>query len=310
MRRRERERCGNKRVTAGTVGAALRAGDLDFVRDWICRGTQPDWSWICETMRGGHFEVAEFVMQSGVSRNIFTMAAMAEAAHLKRRLRRFAQDARRTANMEPGCVAVTPLHVACAAYPARVRPNGTKSQLNVAEQLLAHGADVNARARYRDLEDATPLTCACWSSGNVVLVDTLLNHGAIASERDLFAALGHYQRHASPAFDIAESLLAAGIAVDGRVSGEFTLLQTFAHQAAHRTVAWLIKRGADVNRRGPGGRTAAHFAAERNTGPRTLELLIAHGADLTCRDDDGNRPIDVARRNGKLGLVELLKRSR
>jgi ankyrin repeat protein len=85
-------------------------------------------------------------------------------------------------------------------------------------------------------------------------------------------------------------------------------LHAFAHQASHRTVAWLIAHGARVNARGPGGRTAAHFAAERNTGPKTLALLVEHGADLSARDEDGLTPLEVARRNGKQRLVEWIAR--
>lgn len=307
-RRRDRDRGGAKRESRGSLGAALLAGAVAAVRGWIDQGTLPDWSWICETMRGGHVGVAEFLLKNGVSRNIFTMSAMAEATAVKRRLQRVPQDAQRTASFEPGCEGVTPLHVGCAANWSGTGADGMQSQLRVVELLLKHAADMNAQARYRNLCDATPLFCACWSSGSVVLVDDLLDRGAVASERDLYAALGHFQRHATPAFDIAQSLLSAGVPVEGGLPGERTPLQAFAHQAAHQTVAWLLERGASVNRRGPGGRAAAHFAAERNTGPQTLELLIEHGADLTSRDDDGNRPVDVARLNGKTRLVEMLRR--
>ena len=76
----------------------------------------------------------------------------------------------------------------------------------------------------------------------------------------------------------------------------------------HQTVAWLIAHGADVNARGPGGRTAAHLAAERNTGAKTLALLVENGADLAARDEDGHTPLEIARLNGKVRLVEWIKR--
>jgi WD40 repeat protein len=46
----------------------------------------------------------------------------------------------------------------------------------------------------------------------------------------------------------------------------------------------LIAHGADVNARSSGGRTAVHYAAERNTGPKTLALLVrlaSAGGDQT-----------------------------
>ena len=121
------------------------------------------------------------------------------------------------------------------------------------------------------------------------------------------AALGHFQRHGKEAYDIAEYFLASGQPVDGGVPGGRTPLQAFASQGTHRTVAWLIAHGADVNRRGPGGRTAVHFAAQRNTGPKTLALLVDNGADLAARDEDGHTPLDIAKLNGKSRLVEWIK---
>jgi ankyrin repeat protein len=183
-----------------------------------------------------------------------------------------------------------------------------KAQVQVAEILKDYGADVHAAARYRGIDDATPLFSACWSSGNLELVRWLLEQGARAGDRDLAAALGHFQRHGKEAYEIAEALLAWGLPVDGSVPGERTLLQAFAHQGVHRTVAWLIAHGADVNARGPGGRTAAHFAAERNTGPKTLAVLVEHGADLSVRDKDGRTPLDIATQHEKVRLVEWIRR--
>ena len=71
---------------------------------------------------------------------------------------------------------------------------------------------------------------------------------------------------------------------------------------------WLIAHGANVNARGPGGWTAAHFAAQRNTGPKTLQLLVDNRADLNARDDDGLTPLDIAKENGKSRLVEWILR--
>ena len=121
------------------------------------------------------------------------------------------------------------------------------------------------------------------------------------------AALGHFQRHGKEAYDIAEFLLRSGQSVDGGVPGERTPLQAFAFQGTHRTVAWLITHGADVNARGPGSRTAVHFAAQRNIGPKTLALLVDNGADLAALDDDGQMPLDIAKRHGKTRLVEWIK---
>ena len=305
-RRRERERAGPRRATS-TLAAALRAGDLPAVRRWIRAGAEPHWGWVCEAMREGHRTLAEELLAAGVERTVFTMAAMADVAGLAQRLRRAPADARVTADVEPGSTSVTPLHAACASDWRTHGPDRVAAQVRVAELLADHGADPNARACYRNLPDATPLFCACWTSGNLALVRRLLDRGATATDRDLLAALGHFQRHGRGAFDIADELLARGLLVDGSVRGDWTPLQAAAHQGNRAVVSWLLARGADVNARGPGRRTAAHFAAERNTGPATLALLVEHGADLSARDADGLTPPDVARRNGKVRLVEWME---
>src|SRR4029077_10698806 len=180
-------------------------------------------------------------------------------------------------------------------------------QVKVAETLRQYGANLNAPAHYRGISDATPLFCACWSSGNLTLFRWLLDHGSSLSGGELNAALGHFQRHGREAYDIAEALLALGVPVDG-VPGGWTPLQMFAFQGTHRTVAWLIAHGADVNAHGPGDRTAVHFAAQRNTGPKTLALLVDRGADLMARDADGHTPLEIAKLNGKIRLVEWITR--
>jgi ankyrin repeat protein len=270
--------------------------------------TKPRWDWVCETMRGGHLLLAEALLKSGAERNVFTMAAIADAAGLTRSLRRRPEDAQRVTNMQPNCIAVTPLHVGCGSNWKSHGPGRMKRQVQVAELLTGHGAQVNATARYRGHDDATPLFSACWTSGNLELVRWLLDHGARATDRDLLAALGHFQRHGKGADDIAEALLSWGLRIDGSVPGDRTPMQGFAHMGIHETVAWLIAHGADVNAPGPGGRTAAHLAAERNTGPKTLALLVESGADLAARDEDGNTPLDIAKLNGKVRLAEWIKR--
>lgn len=309
-RRRQRARAGSGRPVAHAgstvLATVLRQGDIPMVQNLMRGGLTPHWGWICETMREGHLDLADALLDLGVERNVFTMAAMGDVKRLTRRLARVPADARLCASMEPASDRVTTLHVGCASD---WKPHGNERmtvQVRVAEVLTDHGADLHATARYRGIDQVAPLFCACWSSENAALVRWLLQRGARADVSHLAAALGHLQRHGRAAYDIAEALLDWGVPVDGRVGDARTPLQAFAHQANHRTVAWLIAHGADVNARADGGRTAAHFAAERNVGPKTLALLVDSGADLSARDDDGRTPLEIAKLNGKPRLVEWI----
>lgn len=309
-RRRQRDALRKeRREPAQDLAAALRRGDIKGVRSLVGMGAEPSWSWVCEAMRDGRLALAAMLLDAGVERNIFTMAAIGDLARLTRRLGRVPSDARLAVGMEPACHDVTPLHVACASDRRSHGQDRMRRQIEVGEALREHGADLNASARYRGLDNVTPLFCACWSSGNLALVRWLLDHGALLAGGELMAALGHFQRHGKAAYDIAETLLGSGLPVDGGVRGGRTPLQAFAHQAAHKTVSWLIAHGADVNARGPGGRTAAHFAAERNTAATTLAVLVESGADLATCDDDGHTPLDIAKLNGKSRLVDWMRAS-
>jgi hypothetical protein len=279
-----------------------------MMRDLLKADMTPQWDWICETMREGHLTLADMLLESGVERNIFTMAATGDLKGVTSRLQRVPADARLTACMEPASTGVTPLHVACASDWKSHGQARITVQVKVAVDLTKHGADMNALAKYRGIDDATPLFCACWSSESLVLVRWLLDHGAAPTEACLPAALGHLQRHGRGAYDIADALVAAGLAVDSEACVGRTLLQAFAHQGDHRTVAWLIARGADVNARSSSGRTVIHYAAERNTGPKTLALLVEAGADLMARDPDGRTALEIAKLNDKPRLIEWIAR--
>jgi hypothetical protein len=285
------------------VAAALREGDIKKVRGLLRAGIKPHWGWVCETMRGGHFALAEMLLESGVEQNVFTMAAMGNTEGLERRLSRVRADARLSGSMEPASDGVTPLHVGCASDWKSHGSEAMTTQLRIAEILRHYGGKVNVPAFYRGIAHATPRFCACWTSRNLALVRWLLDKGAALNGGELMAALGHFQRHGKEAYDIAECLLALGQPVEGPVQGGRTPLQAFAFQGTHRTVDWLIAHGANVNARGPNGWTAVHFAAQRNTGPKTLALLVDHGADVETQDDDGHTPMDIAQHNGKVRLA-------
>lgn len=309
-RRRERARHGDRQrpahAASTVLASALRKGDIKAVRGLLAGGMEAQWDWICETMREGHLDLAQALLERGLERNVFTMAAMGELGRITRRLARVPADARLSASMEPASTRVTPLHVGCSSDWKAHGKRSMAIQIRVAEILCDHGADLHATALYRGIEEATPLLCACWSSENAELVRWLLEHGARAGVEHLAAALGHLQRHRRAAYDIAEALLDWGAPIDGLLGGGRTPLHAFSHQASYRTVAWLIAHGASINHRAPGGRTAAHFAAERNSSPKTLALLVENGADLMLRDDDGHTPLEIAKLNGKARLAEWI----
>jgi ankyrin repeat protein len=81
--------------------------------------------------------------------------------------------------------------------------------------------------------------------------------------------------------------------LDGRGERESSNspLQYAAESGNVRIAAILIAAGAQVNAKGPTGRTALHFA---NGQLAVIQLLLAKDADVNARDQDGTSPLDEA----------------
>ena len=65
------------------------------------------------------------------------------------------------------------------------------------------------------------------------------------------------------------------------------------------SIIYLAAAGADVNARNDLGRTPLHQAALFRE-PSVIEALLDAGADRQLRDTNGERPIDLAERNGRI----------
>jgi hypothetical protein len=67
----------------------------------------------------------------------------------------------------------------------------------------------------------------------------------------------------------------------------------------------LLEYGADVNARGPQGKTALHLAASAGY-VGVIQLLLDHGADPTLTDAQGMTALSLARAAGKEAAAKLL----
>ena len=87
-------------------------------------------------------------------------------------------------------------------------------------------------------------------------------------------------------------------------------------------VRQLLKEGAAVNMRGYGGITPLHLAVDSEAeeaiyrydtkGDETppdgkfVNLLVAYGADIKAKDDNGETPLDWAKQRNHLAAIEAM----
>ena len=150
-----------------------------------------------------------------------------------------------------------------------------RGRKDVAELLIAEGADVNARAR--GWSDLTPLHCATlWGDKSVAQL-FLATHTDIKGEdgRDQIAPQSVIPaRHK----DIVELLLAKGADVNAESNAGWTPLHIASGRGDESRAQLLVAKGANVDAKNQRGRTPLHIAAEKGH-KNMAEYLIAKGAN-------------------------------
>lgn len=170
---------------------------------------------------------------------------------------------------------------------------------DVAELLIAHGADVNWLWDDEKEGWGTPLHIAALKN-NVEMVSRLLDNGADPNLRSKFSS-GTTPLHwalREGNVECAQALLDNGAEVDLATDwGVTPLMQTINHQGSSGNlaagVALLLEAGADPDLQNKIGETALHYAA-RERKAEAVSLLIEHGADIDIENMDGLTPLDVA----------------
>jgi ankyrin repeat protein len=145
-----------------------------------------------------------------------------------------------------------------------------RNNVAAVRQLIAGGADVN-----ETLTDGTTLLC-------------------------LAAAMGHVS--------VVETLLAAGLDPNAVVRTTFnTPLHLAVERGRAESVAPLLRGGANVEGRNAMGWTPLMLAATGRD-VKTIEALLAVGADPSAADPSGLTALSIARKFGLPAIAELLKK--
>ena len=165
--------------------------------------------------------------------------------------------------------------------------------------ILAAGADVRAK----DYDGNEPLHLAAANvnaAAAATAEQTLVAAGAAVRAKDRSGRqllhLAAVNENAEAAAAVLQQLLAAGSDVRARDNEGSEPLHWAADnenaEAATMAVQVLMAAGADVRAQKGNGRTPSHYASSRGNHDAALALLAA-GANLLVKDEDGETPLDT-----------------
>jgi ankyrin repeat protein len=175
-----------------------------------------------------------------------------------------------------------------------------------ADLLLEHGADPNAHHLWNPADTDSRLTAllgAAALAGNVALTRVLLRAGANPNDGESIFHAAEHER-----FDCLDLLLEHGGDVNQKApSSETTPLHWVLDWAyKRRAFEWLLEHGADPNlRSGELQETALHAAVRRRRKDATA-LLLDRGADIDARTAGGKTAYAHARRRSFDEIADLL----
>ena len=170
-----------------------------------------------------------------------------------------------------------------------------RNRVAVAQRLIERGADVKLTGR----SGISPVAAAAYA-GSDAIVEMLLAHGADERAPDETGKPPIVYAAARARLDTVKRLLARNIDVNARYANDLTLLmwaagpdEKIADSRALDVVTYLLDVGAHIDDRDARGRTALMIAAE---GGRAgiANLLLAHGADPSLKDNAGKLAADLA----------------
>ena len=148
----------------------------------------------------------------------------------------------------------------------------------IVEQLIAKGADVNAKGR----RGVTPLHKASVGGGEIL-------------------EMGHDCFN-----EVPELLIAKGANLNAKDEEGLTPLMYAVLEGQKEIAELLIAKGADVNVKDGDCETALHYAASFSQN-EIFELLIKNGAEVNAKDDWGRTPLD--RVNDESEITNLVRKN-
>jgi ankyrin repeat protein len=184
---------------------------------------------------------------------------------------------------------------------------------DIARLLIERGADVNAKMPGSGL---TPLLFAARDAQNAETFEVLLENGADAKERDASGETALIVAAREGNLKAVQTLIASGADVNDKSlhNGSTALITATAFSGKDAksgakaknhlaVIKALVAAGSDVNAKQKGDYTALMFAAQEGDGD-AAQLLLKAGADPSAKNNKGDTAATLAKRNGKLGVLQ------
>lgn len=171
----------------------------------------------------------------------------------------------------------------------------------IASALVARGLTVDARDNY----GVTPLTNTGY--GNLPMAQWLIDHGADVNARTDTTAAPLLRAVWGGNADIVRLMVGCGAEVNYHGRNEGPPLEAAVTRGEREMAGILLEGGADVDFTDRNyGRTMLHFAAI-NGDSAMAQLLLNHHAECEPRDESGRTPLYYAVRYANSTVASLLK---
>lgn len=174
-----------------------------------------------------------------------------------------------------------------------------ENKIKVVEFLIKNGANLNLEG-----DPAIPAAADCCSLDTIKL---LLKHGADLHAVNNVGSNAIHRAAYHQRYDLIDQLIELGI----DIKNDGVILRSAVYHRDHFFIKFLLEKGIDVNCHTPDmvfpyNSTAVCVAAE-NDDFDTVKLLVEYGADVTIKDEYGDRPYSAAKKNKNYAMMEYLK---
>ncbi|WP_133130209.1 ankyrin repeat domain-containing protein [Legionella yabuuchiae] len=159
----------------------------------------------------------------------------------------------------------------------------------------------------KDYYGRTPIHFLLWKNHNVTIeaIEKLLSEANLHLVDNQDATLLHAACH-SGNLPVVEYFITKGLSLTALTNRDETLIHYAVSSGNVGLIQWLIDtKKIDINAQDKSGETALHCATRKNK-REVIELLTCNGADLTIKNNEGQRAYEIATRMKYNDLVPYL----